>query len=104
MVSSALISYRGFCEEGKRNWFWNREALEGFRSELERLRPWVGSMSCWAFCTMLVKLENMVADQRRRMAVREGAGSLTTRSRTRAADLSVESGRRSCRCSCLCRG
>lgn len=46
MVSSALISYRGVCEEGSRNWLWNREALEGFRSELERFSPCVGSMSC----------------------------------------------------------
>lgn len=63
MVSSALISYSGVCEAGRRNWLWNSEALEGLRSELERLRPWVGSMSCWARWTMLVKLENMVSNE-----------------------------------------
>lgn len=61
MVSSALISHRGVWEAGRRNWLWKREALDGLRSELERLRPWVGSMSCWALCTMLVRLENMAA-------------------------------------------
>lgn len=59
-MSSALISQRGFCEAGSRNWFWNSDALEGFRSELDRFRPCVGSMSCCAFCTMLEKLENMI--------------------------------------------
>lgn len=54
-MSSALISYSGVCEAGRRNWLWNSEALDGLRSELERLRPWVGSMSCWAFCTKLEK-------------------------------------------------
>jgi hypothetical protein len=61
IVSSALISYRGVCESGSRNWLWNREALEGLRSELERFSPWVGSMSCWALWTMLDKLENMIS-------------------------------------------
>lgn len=55
IVSSALISYSGVCDAGRRNWLWNSDALDGLRSELERLRPWVGSMSCWAFCTKLEK-------------------------------------------------
>lgn len=61
MVNSALISYRGVWEDGRRNWLWKREALEGLRSELERFSPWVGSMSCWALWTMLDRLENMVS-------------------------------------------
>lgn len=29
--------------------------MDGLRSELDRFSPWVGSISCWAFCTKLEK-------------------------------------------------
>lgn len=63
MVSSAVISYKGVWDLGSRNWLWNREALEGFLSELVRFRPCIGSINCWAadwaLCTRFERL-NMV--------------------------------------------
>lgn len=58
-MSSAVISCRGVCVSGSRNWCLKRVDLAGLRSDAEILRAWVGSMRDCAFCTRLVKLENI---------------------------------------------
>lgn len=62
-MSSALISYKGCWDEGSRNWFWKRVALEGFLSESDRFRPCIGSSNCWAFWTKFDRL-NMLTGYR----------------------------------------
>jgi hypothetical protein len=45
--SSAVISWRGFCDSGSRNWSRKREPLEGYL--LEAADSVEESMSDWAF-------------------------------------------------------
>jgi hypothetical protein len=68
MVSSAVISCRGFWVSGSRNWCRKSVDLAGLRSDDEMLRACVGSMSDWAFCTRFERL-NIAHDSAALLAV-----------------------------------
>jgi hypothetical protein len=48
-ISSALISWSGFWESGKRNWSRNSDDFEGPRSEVGEMAEMEGSISACAF-------------------------------------------------------
>ena len=69
MVSSAVISCRGLWVSGSRNWCRKRVDFAGLRSDEEMLRACVGSMSDWALCTRLERL-NIAHDSAALLAAR----------------------------------